>query len=91
MTTEQNAAQFRLYEQLWQAIASGRRDAVSAKTHPNNVRRLIQAVRKEKALANSLRKMCGQPAFGRMTCKVEQVSRTEARVTFSLAYNGDML
>lgn len=97
MTTQSKQAQparsYRQYEELWLKIASGDHadKGVPIKCHPRAAKRIIQAVRKEKAIANKTRKDLQLPRYGEMNSVIEYTDDGRARILFSLQYNGDLL
>ena len=91
MTTE-TAPKLREYQGLWLQIAKSSK-VISVRCHKDFARRLKQAVRKEKALANSTRKNLDMPRYGELqsphvTCKRDA---NYVIISFSLLYNGDQL
>lgn len=87
------ATTFRQYEKLWQLIASpDHNDAgVPIVCPARAAKRIIQAVRKEKVIANNTRKALGMPRFGEMSSTIEKQADGRVRIVFKLSYNGDML
>jgi len=81
----------RQYEGIWKRIAT-RSDTTPVKLtcHPNNVQRIIIAVRKEKAIANNIRKNLAMPRYGKLNSSVE-LANGKATISFVLQFNGDML
>jgi hypothetical protein len=79
---------FRKYEQVWQQIAKAVRP-VRIRVPKNFQRTFIQAVRKEKTIANVRRKSLGMPSYGRMATVVDE--KDPLILIFSLEYNGDLL
>ena len=95
MATAQSkqARTYRLYEQLWLLIAlkDPEAEAVGVFCHPRAAGRIIQAVRKEKAIANKMRKALGLARYGEMDSTITAQPDGRVRVTFQLKYNGDLL
>ena len=86
------ASDLREYQKLWMTIAESN-EPVSVVVHMNHVRTLIQAVRKEKCLANNTRKGLDMPRYGRLSSTIGTVDgkKDHRRIRFSLTYNGDKL
>lgn len=87
-----NDKRFRQYEKLWLEIAKADH-SVQISCHTNYAATVIQAVRKEKARFNVMRKQLGIPRYGILTvnkCPHPKDPR-KVQITFSLAYNGDKL
>jgi hypothetical protein len=84
----------RQYQGLWLEIAKADLDKpVSIRCHGSFVRCLIQAVRKEKSIANVMRKNLDMPRYGELVCTVveDKQDKKFRKITFTLAYNGDHL
>lgn len=82
----------REYQSLWLSIASADADTqVKVKCAATFARRLIQAVRKEKSLANNTRKTLDMPRYGKLFSQITKVDNHKVLVCFSLSYNGDQL
>jgi hypothetical protein len=75
----------RKYQPVWQQIAASL-GPVRYKVSPGFHRTFIQAIRKEKCIANITHKSLGIPGYGRMSVKTDG-----AVVIFELSMNGDML
>ncbi len=82
----------RRYEDLWKRIAASDKplEVVCASSF---ARRLIQAVRKEKSIANVTRKNLDMPRYGKLLSVIEpsKTNPREVSVTFTLEFNGDKL
>ena len=77
----------RMYQQLWLLIAANTSDQPVKITCPvRNHKRVIQAVRKEKTIANMLRKNVDAVSYGRLI-----VTTVGNELRFKLDWNGDML
>ena len=84
----------RQYQGLWLEIAKAEADKpVSIRCHGSFVRCLIQAVRKEKSIANVTRRNLDLPRYGELECTVseDKTDKKFRKITFTLAYNGDHL
>ena len=79
---------FRKYEQVWQQIAKAVRP-VRIRVPKNYQRTFIQAVRKEKTIANMRRKQLDMPRYGRLNTTVDE--KDPLILVFSLEHNGDLL
>ncbi len=90
MTTQ--APKLREYQGLWLKIAETT-EVVVVRCHASFSRRLIQAVRKEKTAANTMRKNLDMPSYGRLQHKIEPIldSKGKVKISFWMTYNGDML
>lgn len=83
---------YRSYQGLWLAIAGASADKpIKVECHRRFARRLIQAVRKEKSMANNTRKQLDMPRYGKMTSVIVSVDKVNVSIEFSLSYNGDQL
>jgi len=84
---------YRQYEKLWLLVASRdpAEEAVGILCHPRAAQRIIQAVRKEKAIANKTRKDLKLPRYGEMDSTITAQPDGRVRITFKLKYNGDLL
>lgn len=77
----------RMYQNVWELIEKNRStEPVKVVCPGPGQARLIQAVRKEKSMANMQRKNVDATNHGRLIVKVEG-----RNVFFSLVYNGDVL
>lgn len=77
----------RMYESVWDKIARNTSEQpVKVRCPIGNQPRLIQAVKKEKTIANTLRKNVDAVSYGRLIVK-----RDGEWIYFSLHYNGDMI
>lgn len=77
----------RMYQPLWELIAKNTSDKPVTITCPvRNQDRVVQAVKKEKTIANTLRRDVDAVGFGRLVIK-----RDGNKVSFHLLYNGDMI
>lgn len=80
----------RQYEGLWQQIAK-RAEPVAVTCAASYAPRLIQAVRKEKSIANIHRRNFDMPRYGKLEVTREELADRKVRLVFTLKYNGDML
>lgn len=77
----------RMYQKLWLLIAQNTSDKPVEITCPvGNHKRVIQAVRKEKSIANKLRKNVEAVSYGELI-----VTTNGNKIFFSLDWNGDMI
>lgn len=77
----------RMYQKLWLMIAKNTSDVPVKVSAPiGNHKRIIQAVRKEKTIANVQRKNVDAVSFGDLI-----VTENGRDIFFSLDWNGDML
>lgn len=85
---KEDQVSFRKYEQVWQQIAKAVRP-VRIRVPRNFQRTFIQAVRKEKTIANMRRKMLDMPRYGKLITTVDE--KDPCILVFSLEHNGDLL
>jgi hypothetical protein len=90
MTPKSDIPKLRQYEELWRQIAK-RSEPVHVTCAAGYAKRLIQAVRKEKSIANVRRKNFDMPRYGELEVTREDLPERKVRLTFQLKYNGDML
>ena len=84
--------QLRQYQELWLRIAKAEADApASVRCSSSFVPTVLQAVKKEKTIANMARKNLDMPRYGKLTYTLEKVEGNFTKITFHLAYNGDFL
>lgn len=87
LRAERRPAKLRMYQRIWNLIAENTSDQPVKITCPvNNHKRLIQAVRKEKTIANMARKNVDAVSYGELVIAVDGTT-----IAFSLKYNGDMI
>lgn len=79
---------YRRYEQVWQQIAKAVRP-VRIRVPVRFQKTFIQAVRKEKTIANMRRKSLGMPRYGKMTTTRDE--KDPMILVFTMEYNGDLL
>jgi hypothetical protein len=82
----------RQYQALWLQIAKA--DAatpISVRCSSSFVPTVLQAVKKEKTIANMARKNLDLPRYGKLSYTLEPAGGNFTKITFHLAYNGDFL
>jgi hypothetical protein len=93
MTTA-TTIKLREYQDLWLRIAAADSGTpVIVRCSKNYSKTLIQAVRKEKCIANNNRKNFDMPRYGTMHSEIKPVedSKHHVQIFFTLTYNGDQL
>lgn len=81
-----------MYQELWLRIAKAD-ERVVISCSSGYARTLIQAVRKEKSIANKLREHIGMPRYGKLlvTQTAGKPGSNKVEIEFRLAFNGDKL
>ena len=92
MNSISDGRKLREYQGLWLRIAAADSAASVVVLCPASFsKRLIQAVRKEKAAANAIRKNFDMPLYGKMFSDIRAVDKRQVSISFYLSYNGDKL
>lgn len=80
----------RMYQDLWNRIARAD-ERVVITCSGGYAKTLIQAVRKEKSIANILRRGLGMPRYGMLLVTKKVLPAGKVEIEFRLAFNGDKI